>query len=123
MDQWYHGSPYKIHVLSAGSTITQDMHLAEIFSHKPEIVSVDDEGRIMHNGHLKGYLYAINEELSDSDLHMHPRTAMEPGKEWLTNRELKLKLLMETAVNPKEMLTKEEMELLQASTKKGNVAK
>jgi len=32
---WYHGSPLKLDVLRAGSTMTQWRDLARVFSHKP----------------------------------------------------------------------------------------
>lgn len=65
---WYHGSPLKIDTLRKGSTITQDHDLARIFSHKPTLVSVDDEGAIKHNGQKSGFLYRIAEKLSLADI-------------------------------------------------------
>lgn len=56
---WWHGSPYQLTYLLAGSTITQNRLLAEVFSHKPAIISVEDDGRIRHNGILNGYLYQV----------------------------------------------------------------
>ena len=51
---WYHGSPLELRVLREGSTITQDRHLATVFSHKPTVVSMEDDGRLRHNGTQPG---------------------------------------------------------------------
>jgi len=40
---WWHGFTYQLAILSPGSTITQNSHLAEVFSHKPSIVSMEDD--------------------------------------------------------------------------------
>jgi len=110
--QWFHGSPAQISVLRQGSTITQDRHLAQIFSHKPTIVSVEDDGSIRHNGVLPGFLYLIVEPVSLEDIVPVPRSSMEPGKEWLTLRELCLHVLEPTEVLPGEFLSEGEIETL-----------
>ena len=86
-DTWYHGSPAELIVLRSGSTITRDRHLAEVFSHKPQIVSIDDDGRIRHSGTQPGYLYRIAETVAPDDVYPHPNSSMAPGLEWLTRRE------------------------------------
>jgi hypothetical protein len=63
MGDWYHGSPNVLTILSSGSTITQLRWLAEVFSHKPEIVSVADDGSFQHNGRAAGYLYQVDKLL------------------------------------------------------------
>jgi hypothetical protein len=110
---WYHGSPLKLTTLREGSTITQKRELARIFSHKPTLVMVPDEGQIKHNGTKPGYLYAIAEEIQPADVVPHPRTTMSPGDEWLTTRELHLRLLCSTEPAPEEQLTDEELAALQ----------
>ncbi|NSW92421.1 MAG: GNAT family N-acetyltransferase [Firmicutes bacterium] len=91
---WYHGSPHVFDVLRAGSTITQDEKLARAFSHKPSALLVDDCGGITHNGTQPGFLYAIDEAIiPGEDIYLHPRTTMTLGKEWLTVRELKVRLI------------------------------
>jgi hypothetical protein len=110
---WYHGSPLKLATLREGSTITQKRELARVFSHKPTIVSVSDNGQIKHNGTRQGYLYAIVDEIQLKDVVPHPRTAMAPGDEWLTTRELRLRLLCATEPAPEEQLTDEEWTALQ----------
>ncbi len=112
--KWYHGSPLKLKVLLKGSTITQKRDLARVFSHKPSVVSIDDDGRIMHNGTLPGYLYEIAEPVMPEDVKPHPRTTMQPGDEWLTTRPLPVVLLSETKPDPMEVLTPEELARLKA---------
>ncbi len=106
---WYHGSPLELTTLRAGSTITQRRDLARIFSHKPMIVSIDDEGRIKHNGTLSGYLYVIDEAVLPEDVEPHPRTTMGPGDEWLTHRELRVRLLGVVEPRPEELLSEAEL--------------
>ena len=107
---WYHGSPFELTTLRVGSTITQRRDLARIFSHKPMIVSIDDEGHIRHNGALFGYLYIIDEAVAPEDVEAHPHTSMGPGDEWLTHRELRVRLLGMVEPRPEELLTEAELE-------------
>lgn len=106
---WYHGSPSELTILRVGSTVTQDRELARIFSHKPTIVSISDDGRIKHNGTRPGFLYRIAEEVSLDDIRPHPRSTMRAGVEWLTNRELRVELIGPTEVLPAEQLTEAEV--------------
>ncbi len=107
--QWYHGSPFRLTRLLPGSTITPDRHLAEIFSHKPAFVSVDDDGTIKHNGAAEGLLYVVAEEILPGDVSPHPHTSMQPGKEWLTQRKLKVDLIGLVQIVNEELLTEEEI--------------
>ena len=111
---WYHGSPVELRTIREGSTITQKRELARIFSHRPTIVSVSDDGQIKHNGAMPGYLYAVADELRPGDVVPHPHTTMAPGDEWLTTRELRLRLLCSTEPAPEEQLTDEECAALLA---------
>ena len=61
---WYHGSNMVFSEMKKGSTITQWKELAEAFSHKPSLLSYDDNGTIYHNGTEKGYLYIIDEPIT-----------------------------------------------------------
>jgi hypothetical protein len=106
---WYHGSPLQLTILRAGSTITRDRDLARIFSHKPPIVSMGDDGAIQHTGTLPGYLYRIDEPLDLEDVIPHPRTTMQPGLEWLARRELRLTLIGPTVVREEEYMTEEQV--------------
>ncbi len=91
---WYHGSDKIFSELKAGSTITQWRELAEAFSHKPTILSYDDNGIIKHNGIKNGYLYIIDEPIEVGvDIYQHPNTSMDDGVEFLTKRVLKVKLI------------------------------
>jgi hypothetical protein len=105
---WYHGSPQKLTTLREASTITQKRELARIFSHKPTLVEVFDKGQIKHNGTIPGYLYIIVDKLQPKDVVPHPRTTMGAGDEWLTTRELQLKLLCPTIPVSSEQLTDQE---------------
>ena len=111
-EAWYHGSPLRLKVLRAGSTVTPDRHLAEVFSHKPPLVSMDDDGSIHHTGTQPGYLYCIAEPVGPGDLHPHPRSSMPPGKEWLTDRDLRLELVGSTQIVEEERLTEDQIAAL-----------
>jgi hypothetical protein len=99
-------------LLREGSTITQDRHLAEVFSHKPAIVSMSDDGTIKHTGTLPGYLYYVAETVGEDDVYPHPNSSMPPGKEWLTRRELRLTLIGPVAIVDEERLTEPEIAAL-----------
>jgi hypothetical protein len=102
---WYHGSPLRLDTLRAGSTMTQWRDLARVFSHKPALVCVSDDRTLQHTGTLPGYLYEIAEPVTVEDVQPHPRTTMEPGDEWLTSRDLRLRLIGETVVRDEEFLS------------------
>ena len=111
-EPWYHGSPLKLDVLRAGSTVTQWRDLARVFSHKPAVVSISDDRRLQHNGTQPGHLYEIAEPVTAEDVEPHPRTTMGPGDEWLTRRELRLRVIGETAVRSEELLSDEDIEAI-----------
>ena len=93
---WYHGSNKIFTELRENSTVTQWRELAEAFSHRPTSLSYDDDGRIIHNGTEKGYLYIIDEPVTvGADLYQHPRTTMDENAEFLTKRPLKVKMIRE----------------------------
>jgi len=107
--RWYHGSPYKLTSIRAGSTITNDRDLARVFSHKPPIVSLADDGALRHTGTMPGYLYRVDEPMGPEDVYPHPHSSMQPGKEWLTRRELRLALIGPTVVRDEERLSEEQV--------------
>ncbi|GIN72041.1 hypothetical protein J14TS2_25160 [Bacillus sp. J14TS2] len=109
---WFHGSPIILTELLEGSTITQNSEIAKIFSHKPTVVSMDDQGGFFHNGSMAGYLYIIDEPLTPTDIFPHPNTTMEAGVEWLIHRPLKVKKIMETKVDPTQCLSEAEIKHL-----------
>jgi hypothetical protein len=109
---WYHGSPLRLNVLCEGSTITQDRRLAEVFSHKPTIVSVDDENVIVHDGTRAGFLYRVAETLGAGDVYPHPTSSMAPGKEWLTRRALRLEMVGPVAFIDGERLSEKALAML-----------
>ncbi len=106
---WYHGSPLQLETLLPGSTITQDEALARVFSHKPQIVVLDDDRTLRHNGALPGLLYTIDEPLGPPDIYPHPRSSMPPGLEWLTRRPLRLRLLGPVPLDPTQLLTPQDI--------------
>ena len=93
---WYHGSNKIFTELRENSTVTQWRELAEAFSHRPAGLGYDDDGRIIHNGTEKGYLYIIDEPVTvGKDVHQHPRTTMDENAEFLTKRPLKVRMICE----------------------------
>lgn len=104
---WYHGSPERLDVLRAGSTITRVRVVAEAFAHRPTCVSISIVERtgqptrleICQNGALLGYLYTIDEPVTEADVHPHPQSSFpDGGLEWLTDRPLRLRFVAEIPV-------------------------
>ncbi len=106
---WYHGSPLELTILRVGSTVTQRRDLARVFSHKPAMVCIENDGRLRHTGKLPGYLYEIAEPVGPEDVVPHPRTTMGPGDEWLIARELRVRLVEATAVRTEETLSEDDI--------------
>lgn len=92
-DIYYHGSPVVMELLTKGSSITRNKTLAEAFSHKPSKLEVTSDGQIHHNGLLKGYLYQVDECFSPEEIYIHEACQEEDPWEWVTTRDLKLKLI------------------------------
>lgn len=107
---WFHGSPLKLETLRKGSTITQIEKLAQIFSHKPSIVSVSDDGEIKHDGKVKGRVYRIADEVTADDIFEHPKSRK--GWEWITDKEFKLEFLYEISYSPDDILSESEVKEL-----------
>ena len=80
---WFHGSPLELSELRTDNTITQWKSLAEAFSHKPVMLEYDHIGStIKHNGTLPGYLYLIDEPITEGvHIHKHPNSTMDDGVE------------------------------------------
>jgi hypothetical protein len=111
---WYHGSPKRLTVLRAGSTVTQNRELARVFSHKPAIVVGDESDESKehwkHTGPFKqGFLYKLAGSVVDGDIELVPNTSLSFGQEWNTRREFALVLDTVTAIDPAELLTKSEL--------------
>jgi hypothetical protein len=87
---YYHGAGSKIEILKTGSSITRNKKLAIAFSYKPFVLSVNDDGEIEHDGIKKGYLYKIAEEISQSDIIVHPSCKSNDPWEFITQRDLKI---------------------------------
>jgi hypothetical protein len=101
-------------VLRTGSTVTRDRDLARVFSHKPALVCIEDDGSLRHDGKLPGYLYVVAEKVAEGDVTAHPRSAMAPAREWLTTRPLRLALVEPTEIRADEMLPESERRALLA---------
>lgn len=106
---WYHGSPRELIVLRAGSSITQDIDIARVFSHRPSLISMSEDRIIKHNGTVSGYLYLVAEEVKPEDVYPHPHPANVGYWEWLIKRELRVKLIERTEIKAAEQLTDEEI--------------
>ncbi len=103
--EWFHGSPQRLEVLRAGSTVTPVVELARAFSHKPTLLAFDvaerDDQRtatIEHNGTAHGHLHRVVVADPAADLRQHPTSAFAPGEEMLTTRDLPLEFLAEVPV-------------------------
>ena len=107
---WFHGSPLRLTTLRKGSTITPDRDLARVFSHRPSLVSIKTgpHGFIRHSGTDPGFLYFV-EVGTKADVIPHPTTTMEPGDEWITTRDLPLRLIGPTVVREEERLSDDEV--------------
>ena len=106
---WYHGSPLELTTIRAGSTITQGRDLARVFSHKPPVVAMGDDGSLRHTGTMPGYLYRVAEPVGAEDVYPHPNSSMPPGAEWLTRRALRVALIGPTSVRNEERLSEQEL--------------
>ena len=71
--------------------------------------SLSDKLRVKHNGATPGYLYVVADDIGPDDVYPHPHPANADRWEWLTNRELKLKLIEQTTAMDQERLTDQEI--------------
>lgn len=116
--RWFHGSPEPLDTLRVGSSITPTETVARGFSHKPEFLSIDNDGAaIHHNGTRAGYLYQVDEMLTPNDVEIHSATPKDLWFEWLVKRPVRVKLLRETQVLDSERLTEAELIEIRARQK------
>ncbi len=106
---WYHGSQQKLNTLRIGSSITQNRNVAKGFSHSPSLLTQSEGDTVKHDGVTPGYLYTVADEIGPDDVRPHPHPVNVTRWEWLTNRELKLKLIEQTIVTDEERLTGQEI--------------
>lgn len=111
---WYHGSQQELTTLRTGSSITQDRDIARIFSHRPGISTVEDDGTHKHNGTAPGYLHIIDEPITADDVEPHPHPINTSKWEWLTKRAIKVRLIEQPALREDELLTDEDLAALRA---------
>ncbi len=119
--RWFHGSPERLDTIRLGSSISPTENVARGFSHKPEILSIDNEGKsIHHNGNRAGYLYTVDEMLTVEDVVIHAASPNEPWFEWLVQRAVRVKLLRETPVLAEEYLSEADIAELRARQAREN---
>ena len=106
---WYHGSQQPLTLLRVDSSITQDRDVARVFSHRPELFSFEEDGTFKHNGVVQGYLYIIDEPICADDVYPHPHPINKEKWEWLTRREIKVRLLERTTVRAEERLSDDDI--------------
>jgi hypothetical protein len=98
---WYHGSPTRLDSLRKGSSITRNRAIAEAFSHVPSVINIDDGGNIEHDGTQDGFLYLIDEDVTEDDRFVHEACDDDDPWEWVTKRELRIRLVAELPI-PRE---------------------
>jgi len=106
---WYHGSQLVLDTLRPGSSITRNPIIARAFSHRPSLLSHPGEGTVNHNGTTPGYLYIVAEEIQPNDVYPHPHPVNVGAWEWITTRELRIRLLERTEPRDDERLTEGEI--------------
>ncbi|MEZ4676241.1 MAG: hypothetical protein R2932_18610 [Caldilineaceae bacterium] len=111
---WYHGSQQELTILRVGSSVTQDRDIARIFSHRPGISTVEDDGTYRHNGQAPGYLHIVDEPITAADVEPHPHPINASKWEWLTKRVIKVRLVEQPALRTAELLTEEELAVFRA---------
>jgi hypothetical protein len=109
---WFHGSPLELEILQKGSSITQIEKMAQVFSTRPDMISVSDEGKVKHNGKLTGRVYKIAGRVAANDIYKHPRSSWKKGWEWITKKEFRLKFLYEVTPSADDLLTQDEAQEL-----------
>lgn len=111
---WYHGSQQELTTLRVGSSITQDRDIARIFSHRPGISTVEDDGTHKHNGTAPGFLHIADEPITAEDVDPHPHPINASKWEWLTKRAIKVRLIEQPALRAAELLMEEDIAVLRA---------
>ncbi len=119
---WYHGSPEELTVLRRGSWVTQFKEMAKAFSHKPTLISSEGSefgGDCKHNGQQPGFLYAVSEPLTPSDVSYLGDTAQ---SHWRTQRDLQIRLVAELPIDDPPQLGAEEIAALRRKMPEGATA-
>jgi len=114
---WYHGSPEKLTELRKGSWVTQFKEMAKAFSHKPSLISLDDDGQaVKHDGQLIGFLYIVSEPIGPDDVSYLHNTGQ---THWQTQRDLRIRYVAELPVGDPPQVTKEEIAELRKNAPEG----
>ena len=106
--EWFHGSPKKLSILNAGSSITSFIELAKAYSHKPQHLEflltdntekAESEVEIKHDGIHPGFLYRVYVNNCSNEL-THPQDNSGPlCEEMVTTRNLEVDLIGKVNVN------------------------
>lgn len=104
--KWYHGSPAKLRILNAGSSITPFIEVAKAYSHKPERLELsfleDTEKNLInvevkHDGRRPGFIYQVM--ITDPNELRKPDENLGPlGEEMVTTGQVSLMLIEKTQV-------------------------
>ena len=115
---WFHGSPQKLTILRKDSWVTQFKELAKAFSHKPSLISLeDDKQRVKHNGQEPGFLYQVSEAVSPEEVSYLPHTSQ---THWQSQRDLRVQLVAELPVDDPPQLSKEEIRAMRKEMPEGS---
>lgn len=108
-EDWYRGSPAPLRLLWKGSTVTRDRDLAAAFSHRPTVVSIEDDGSVRHNGKMAGFVHHMAAPIGPSDVQPHPCSSLQPGLEYLTLRDLPVTVIERVPLTPADQLSDQEV--------------
>jgi len=81
----------------------------------PSIVSVSDDGKVKHNGRLKGRVYRVADRVTNNDIYEHPKSTMGTGWEYITKKEFRLEFLYEYDIShhPDDILSEKEIKKIE----------
>lgn len=104
--KWYHGSPAKLTLLKAGSSITPFSEIAKAYSHKPKHLELsvleDTENElihveVIHDGTKPGFIYQVM--ITEINEMKKPEENLGPlGEEMVTTQDVTLRLIGVTEV-------------------------
>ena len=69
---WYHGSPEKLRVLRKGSWVTQFKEMAKAFSHRPSLISLDDDCQAVKHDGQRDHFRPVHPVRGSATVHTSP---------------------------------------------------
>jgi len=115
---WYHGSPEDLTVLRQGSWLTQFEEMAKAFSHRPSLISFEDDDRhVKHDGRMPGFLYLVDEPIGPNDVTYLRDTAQ---THWQSTRDLRVRCVAELPFDDPPQLSAEEIAALRKDHPEGS---